>query len=83
MQGLVTVAEATLLVPLIQNESGDGYATSGSYTVTLPDGRVQTVKYVDNGEENECDDDEEQCGGDQTLQAFMDGCAGCITSCTP
>merc|ERR1719431_189317 len=33
-----------------QNEQRDGYATSGSYTVALPDGRVQTVKYVDNGD---------------------------------
>merc|ERR1711881_412984 len=30
--------------------SRDGYATSGSYTVALPDGRVQTVKYADNGD---------------------------------
>merc|ERR1711970_885802 len=28
----------------------DGYATSGSYTVNLPDGRIQTVKYTDNGD---------------------------------
>merc|ERR1711970_352795 len=33
-----------------QNEQRDGYATSGSYTVALPDGRVQTVKYTDNGD---------------------------------
>merc|ERR1712025_1038306 len=33
-----------------QNEQRDGYATSGSYTVALPDGRVQTVKYADNGD---------------------------------
>ena len=33
-----------------QTESRDGYATSGSYTVALPDGRIQTVKYVDNGD---------------------------------
>ena len=28
-----------------QNEKRDGYATSGSYTVLLPDGRTQTVTY--------------------------------------
>merc|ERR1712156_912668 len=33
-----------------QTESRDGYLTSGSYTVSLPDGRVQTVKYTDNGD---------------------------------
>merc|ERR1719431_951426 len=33
-----------------QNEQRDGYAPSGSYSVALPDGRVQTVKYVDNGD---------------------------------
>merc|ERR1712083_1213273 len=33
-----------------QTESRDGYATSGSYTVNLPDGRIQTVKYTDNGD---------------------------------
>merc|ERR1712066_705261 len=27
-----------------------GYLTSGSYTVSLPDGRIQTVKYTDNGD---------------------------------
>ena len=42
-----------------QNESEDGYATSGSYRVTLPDGRVQTVKYVDNGDEGENDNNDE------------------------
>merc|ERR1712218_675239 len=31
-------------------EQRDGYATSGSYTVNLPDGRVQTVTYSDNGD---------------------------------
>merc|ERR1719431_1944435 len=31
-----------------QNEQRDGYVTSGSYSVALPDGRVQTVKYADN-----------------------------------
>ena len=34
-----------------QTESRDDYATSGSYTVALPDGRIQTVKYADNGDE--------------------------------
>merc|ERR1712031_45322 len=33
-----------------QTESRDGYATSGSYTVALPDGRTQTVTYADNGD---------------------------------
>merc|ERR1712168_1772501 len=33
-----------------QTESRDGYATSGSYTVALPDGRIQTVNYADNGD---------------------------------
>ena len=33
-----------------QTESRDGYSTSGSYTVNLPDGRIQTVKYTDNGD---------------------------------
>merc|ERR1719229_702627 len=33
-----------------QQEQRDGYATSGSYTVNLPDGRVQTVTYSDNGD---------------------------------
>merc|ERR1712128_288359 len=33
-----------------QQEQRDGYATSGSYTVALPDGRIQTVKYTDNGD---------------------------------
>ena len=28
-----------------QTEARDGYATSGSYTVALPDGRIQTVTY--------------------------------------
>ncbi|XP_037804749.1 larval cuticle protein A2B-like isoform X1 [Penaeus monodon] len=32
------------------SESRDGYKTEGSYTVDLPDGRKQIVKYVDNGE---------------------------------
>merc|ERR1719273_2858346 len=27
------------------NEARDGYSTTGSYTVNLPDGRVQTVNY--------------------------------------
>merc|ERR1711892_1063547 len=33
-----------------QSETRDGYATSGSYTVALPDGRIQTVKYTGNGD---------------------------------
>merc|ERR1712128_252044 len=33
-----------------QQEQRDGYATSGSYTVALPDGGIQTVKYTDNGD---------------------------------
>merc|ERR1711955_49553 len=33
-----------------QTETRDGYLTSGSYTVSLPDGRIQTVKYTDNGD---------------------------------
>merc|ERR1712121_474847 len=33
-----------------QTESRDDYLTSGSYTVSLPDGRIQTVKYTDNGD---------------------------------
>merc|ERR1712025_391215 len=33
-----------------QSEQRDGYATSGSYSVNLPDGRVQTVTYADNGD---------------------------------
>merc|ERR1712201_39903 len=33
-----------------QNEQRDGAVTTGSYTVALPDGRVKTVKYTDNGD---------------------------------
>ena len=33
-----------------QSESRDGYTTSGSYSVALPDGRTQTVTYSDNGD---------------------------------
>ncbi|XP_037068917.1 cuticle protein 7-like [Pollicipes pollicipes] len=29
-----------------KNEKSDGHNTQGSYTVALPDGRVQTVNYV-------------------------------------
>ena len=29
-----------------QNEKSDGHNAEGSYTVALPDGRIQTVKYV-------------------------------------
>ena len=32
------------------DESRDGYATSGSYYVSLPDGRLQKVTYSVNGE---------------------------------
>ena len=31
---------------IIQEENRDGYATSGSYRVALPDGRIQTVTYT-------------------------------------
>merc|ERR1712071_103236 len=30
-------------------ENRDGYATSGSYSVNLPDGRIQTVTYAASG----------------------------------
>jgi Insect cuticle protein len=33
-----------------QNEQRDGYATSGSYYVALPDGRLQRVTYSVNGD---------------------------------
>merc|ERR1712025_584286 len=33
-----------------QNEQRDSAVTTGSYTVALPDGRVKTVKYTDNGD---------------------------------
>merc|ERR1712201_6640 len=33
-----------------QNEQRDGAVTTGSYSVALPDGRVKTVKYTDNGD---------------------------------
>nr|XP_053637293.1 pro-resilin-like [Cherax quadricarinatus] len=32
------------------SEVRDGYKTEGSYSVDLPDGRKQTVNYVDNGD---------------------------------
>ena len=32
------------------NENRDGYATSGSYYVALPDGRLQKVTYTVNGD---------------------------------
>ena len=31
-------------------ENRDGYATTGSYSVALPDGRTQTVNYHTNGD---------------------------------
>merc|ERR1712127_112543 len=33
-----------------QDETRDGYATSGSYYVALPDGRLQKVTYTVNGD---------------------------------
>ncbi|XP_027219318.2 larval cuticle protein A2B [Penaeus vannamei] len=44
------VADGYSGVNLGHSESRDGYKTEGSYTVDLPDGRKQTVKYVDNGD---------------------------------
>ncbi|XP_064093502.1 cuticle protein 7-like [Macrobrachium nipponense] len=32
------------------SEARDGYKTEGSYKVNLPDGRIQTVTYTDNGD---------------------------------
>jgi len=46
----VTNAENTLQFGQI--ESSDGHVVAGTYRVTLPDGRIQTVKYTaddDNG----------------------------------
>ncbi|XP_027219319.2 larval cuticle protein A2B [Penaeus vannamei] len=44
------VADGYSGVNLGHSESRDGYKTEGSYSVDLPDGRKQTVKYVDNGD---------------------------------
>ncbi|XP_063602580.1 pro-resilin-like [Penaeus indicus] len=44
------VADGYSGVNLGHSESRDGYKTEGSYTVDLPDGRKQIVKYVDNGD---------------------------------
>ncbi|XP_069974044.1 cuticle protein 8-like [Penaeus vannamei] len=44
------VADGYSGVNLGHSEARDGYKTEGSYTVDLPDGRKQTVKYVDNGD---------------------------------
>merc|ERR1711976_787545 len=33
-----------------QTEQRDGYQTSGTWAVNLPDGRIQTVNYQDNGD---------------------------------
>ena len=33
-----------------QSETRDGYITSGSYQIALPDGRIQTVTYNVNGD---------------------------------
>ncbi|XP_063602847.1 cuticle protein 8-like [Penaeus indicus] len=46
------VADSYSGVNLGHTESRDGYKTEGSYTVDLPDGRRQIVKYVDNGDEH-------------------------------
>ena len=39
------VADDYSKVTFGQNEARDGYKTSGSYRVALPDGRIQTVTY--------------------------------------
>ncbi|XP_047488990.1 pro-resilin-like [Penaeus chinensis] len=44
------VADGYSGVNLGHTETRDGYKTEGSYTVDLPDGRKQIVKYVDNGD---------------------------------
>ncbi|XP_037805183.1 pro-resilin-like [Penaeus monodon] len=44
------VADGYSGVNLGHSEARDGYRTEGSYSVDLPDGRKQIVKYVDNGD---------------------------------
>ncbi|XP_037805046.1 pro-resilin-like [Penaeus monodon] len=44
------VADGYSGVNLGHSEARDGYKTEGSYSVDLPDGRKQIVKYVDNGD---------------------------------
>merc|ERR1712106_84554 len=39
-----------------QNEQRDGYSTSGSYRVALPDGRTQVVSYHTNGDSGNIQD---------------------------
>ena len=44
LQSVLTSMESMMTAVKLKTESGDGYATSGIYTVALPDRRVQTVK---------------------------------------